>query len=1076
MKKLLFLLFAFVTVTMQAQTANGTETQFEAIQVTSPQIMPTSANVPSIGADGTMGKVAGENITTTYVPVNYSPANSTLKAQIGAIDVRLGQIGNTTAGITSRIFFTGDNVTVTAGTFFASNGSGKGTATSGLPTPLVNGDNQKQYFVKDLISIAQPSATTAPPGNYSGQLTVSSTPTPNGTFQRYTIEIYKTNNGGTPIASGITGAPTGNLGVTVVAILDSGQLNLVAGAITNISLNGNLASTLYLATGERLRYHVSAQKIGTGGGNVTMSVLYGSDYNSYYDVTVTQKASTVINDSGISGGNVADALINLNSGKESVYNVSEFLQKNTNIINLTPLGVDSAAGNAVDPSGNVTSIPGSYKYKTFANVVQPNTTYTLDGLYATQGNRISFRNASNTVIGVYSTPTEVSSPDGKTFQIHESTPITFTTPANCVTILVNTVGADGVDPTSIMTLTKGYYTFDYYKKFSNWVGKKIHWLGDSMTENNVMQPKVAKDLKTVNFIDGIGGALITPNFENIVGDGTRRPSFAERAKNNALFPSDMMVVYGGYNDFGYGAPIGSISDIIAPTFNGTGQINPSSVVGATFYGALNYIVKYYATTYPDKPIRLITQTYNGAVSPSTYATQEAYVNAMINVGVKNNIPVLDLFHGSGINSDNVMTYTLDGVHYNDIGATLVSQKVIPFLNNGIGNTVFPLPLVNPVTGTGAIGYVGFWQSPSVLNGTGVFTWDNINKRLGVGIGLPIYTGDFRSTSGYQARFSTADTYGNAAVLFAAKGSADPNYYGEITYTNSTNIFAFNSQSGSVSIGTSTTGNAPSEKVNIGTTGIVKINNLSGTGIRTIVADAGGNLSAISNGITGTGVNNYIPVFTASGIIGQGSLFQTGSRVSLGTNISNSRFTALSGVVSDSPAISNTGAFLGGGDGGIAFGQYTSSLNSDVWYQSMLTNGTVKNLIINPLGGNIYIGSNTAGNQIATKSDVQPYKIYTALIDQSSTSNPTTTILGNNTIGAIVWTRSTNGFYFGTLTGAFPAGKTYLSITPSSPTASYSIFRNTSDQIVIRTQDNSTVPFTDADTKLFSNSIKIEVYP
>lgn len=104
----------------------------------------------------------------------------------------------------------------------------------------------------------------------------------------------------------------------------------------------------------------------------------------------------------------------------------------------------------------------------------------------------------------------------------------------------------------------------------------------------------------------------------------------------------------------------------------------------------------------------------------------------------------------------------------------------------------------------------------------------------------------------------------------------------------------------------------------------------------------------------------------------------------------------------------------------------------------------------------------------------PFLLYYALINQSGTSDPTKIVLGNNTIGDIVWTRSTNGFYFGNLPGAFPEGKTHLSITPSSSSGSYAIFRNTDDQIVIRTQDNSTVPFTDADSKLFNNSIEIKV--
>lgn len=318
------LILLFFTSFLQAQTLQNPtygNTTTNTITVKANTVSATGSDKISVQeTDGKINYLQSVNIPVTIAPTptGYAPTSATLKGNLEGISNRLNQIGNTTAGITNRIYFTGDNVTVTAGTFFASNGSGKGTATSGLPTPLVNGDNQKQYFAKDLISIAQPSATIAPPGNYSGQLTVSSSPTPNGTQQRYTIEIYKTNNGGTPIASGITGAPTGNLGVTVVAILDSGLINLVAGSITNISLNGNLASILSLATGERLRYHVSAQKVGTGGGNVTMSVLYGSDYNSYYDVTVTQKASTVINDSGVVGGSVADALNTLNTNKANL--------------------------------------------------------------------------------------------------------------------------------------------------------------------------------------------------------------------------------------------------------------------------------------------------------------------------------------------------------------------------------------------------------------------------------------------------------------------------------------------------------------------------------------------------------------------------------------------------------------------------------------------------------------------------------------------------------------------------------------------------------------------------------------
>lgn len=50
------------------------------------------------------------------------------------------------------------------------------------------------------------------------------------------------------------------------------------------------------------------------------------------------------------------------------------------------------------------------------------------------------------------------------------------------------------------------------------------------------------------------------------------------------------------------------------------------------------------------------------------------------------------------------------------------------------------------------------------------------------------------------------------------------------------------------------------------------------------------------------------------------------------------------------------------------------------------------------------------------------KIYTAIMQQAGTAAPTATILKND-IGNIIWTRNDVGAYQGTLTGAFPSGKT-----------------------------------------------------
>lgn len=313
MKKLIYLFLALFAITSYGQADFP-----EGVQISGGQPTVTTVNyLTTTDLSGLQGKVTPNNVPITYTPINYAPSSTSIADQLAGIDTRLGQIGNVTAGVTTRVHLTGDNITVTAGTFFASNTTGKGATAAGTPQQtLSNNDDQKKYFTKDVMSVAVASLTTAPPGVYSGQLTVTSDPTPGTSKQRFTIEIYKTNNGGAPIASGITGAPVGDLGVTVVAILDSGLINVVAGSLTNIGLQGNLSSTLTLNTGERLRYHVSAEKVGTDGGAVTMNVYYGSNYNSYYDIPVTFNTDGVLNKSDVIGNTTTEALNSLSNASK----------------------------------------------------------------------------------------------------------------------------------------------------------------------------------------------------------------------------------------------------------------------------------------------------------------------------------------------------------------------------------------------------------------------------------------------------------------------------------------------------------------------------------------------------------------------------------------------------------------------------------------------------------------------------------------------------------------------------------------------------------------------------------------
>ena len=64
-----------------------------------------------------------------------------------------------------------------------------------------------------------------------------------------------------------------------------------------------------------------------------------------------------------------------------------------------------------------------------------------------------------------------------------------------------------------------------------------------------------------------------------------------------------------------------------------------------------------------------------------------------------------------------------------------------------------------------------------------------------------------------------------------------------------------------------------------------------------------------------------------------------------------------------------------------------------------------------------------GTEITENGGLPKYKVYTALLTQNIDEPPVANIL-ENTIGDIVWTRNSEGIYYGTLTGAF-TDKTFL---------------------------------------------------
>ena len=110
----------------------------------------------------------------------------------------------------------------------------------------------------------------------------------------------------------------------------------------------------------------------------------------------------------------------------------------------------------------------------------------------------------------------------------------------------------------------------------------------------------------------------------------------------------------------------------------------------------------------------------------------------------------------------------------------------------------------------------------------------------------------------------------------------------------------------------------------------------------------------------------------------------------------------------------------------------------------------------------------ASGTVAYLSDVNKYKVYTALLTQTGSSAPVATVL-ENTIGNLVWTRSTGGIYTATLLNAFPDLKTFaLNGNALNLTASVSVTTSNGSPSTVSV-------LTSTDSVLNKTSIEIRVY-
>lgn len=211
-------------------------------------------------------------------------------------------------------------------------------------------------------------------------------------------------------------------------------------------------------------------------------------------------------------------------------------------------------------------------------------------------------------------------------------------------------------------------------------GKKIAFLGDSITEGcgtssleHVYWKVLEQRTGAQCYGYGIGGTRIAP--QKCLEEGEVDRYYASRV-DSMISDADIVVVFGGTNDFGHGdAPFGK----------------PDDDDERTFCGAFHALCRKLIRRYPGAQLVVLTPTHRDSEDDGPYNEKglrlstnlAGYVDAIREIAGFYSIPVLDLFRVSGIQPrvpELKARYMPDGLHPNDAGNERIAEKLIGFLN------------------------------------------------------------------------------------------------------------------------------------------------------------------------------------------------------------------------------------------------------------------------------------------------------------------------------------------------------------------------------------------------------------
>ena len=213
----------------------------------------------------------------------------------------------------------------------------------------------------------------------------------------------------------------------------------------------------------------------------------------------------------------------------------------------------------------------------------------------------------------------------------------------------------------------------------------INVLGDSITEGvgartpDKAYPVVLSKL-TGAVVNNYG--LSCSRITDVSGGWSNPASFIDRMYNMDK-SADLIIVFGGTNDFWYGdCPIGKRTDTCVNTF----------------YGALNTMIPYLKSAHPNADIVFLTPYQQSKDADETHSykrstygnfgtgTLNQYRIAILDRCEYYGVPVLDLYADYELNTvdnrkalEKYGNYLCDGCHLNDAGYNLLARKIYQFI-------------------------------------------------------------------------------------------------------------------------------------------------------------------------------------------------------------------------------------------------------------------------------------------------------------------------------------------------------------------------------------------------------------